>query len=383
MEENLLKKWPENGPDSIWTAGGIGTGYSSASVTEDAIYLTGLFDSVEFVSALDLNGNILWQTEFGPAWNVSFNHSRSTPTVVNGNVYVSSGLGHIACLDAKSGDIIWAFDAYTKFEGEWDIWGATESLVYHQDKVFYTPCGDKTTMVALDAYSGKTIWQSESLPDSSAYASPVLIKYKDRHMIIAVSSNYIFAVEPENGAIIWRKTYSEIDPPTEHPDNPLQNTNTPLYFDGQIYVTSGYDHVGVMYRLTEDGSDAELIWKDSTLDVHHGGVVLLDGYIYGANFINRGNGNWCCIDWHSGETMYEKEWICKGSVISADNMLYCYEEKRGNIALVEPSSEDFNIISSFRPTEAKWPHWSHPVIRDGVLYVRHKDVLMAYSIKDK
>jgi outer membrane protein assembly factor BamB len=381
FETDLLNSWPENGPDSLWAINGIGTGYSSASVTEDAIYLTGLFDTVEVVTAIDLNGNKLWQTEFGPAWNASWNHSRSTPTVVNGNVYVISGLGHIACIDSKTGKIIWGFDAYTKFEGEWDIWGVTESLLYHEGKVFYTPCGNKTTMVALDANTGETIWTSKSIPDSSAYASPVMIRYKENEMIVAVTSNYIFTVNPQNGDIIWKKTYSDIDPPLEHPDNPLQNTNSPLYHDGQIYVTSGYDHVGVMFKLNEDGTDADLIWKDSTLDVHHGGVVLVNGYIYGANFINRVNGNWCCIDWKTGKTMYEKEWFCKGSIISADNKLYCYEEKGGNIALVEPTSDDFKVISSFRPTEYRWPHWSHLVIRNGILYVRHKDVLMAYNIR--
>lgn len=272
-------------------------------------------------------------------------------------------------------------DAYSKFEGEWDIWGTTESLIYHEEKIIYTPCGHRTTMVALDANSGETIWESRSLPDSSAYASPVLINYKGREMIVAVSSNYIFTVDPKNGDIIWTKTYSAIDPPTEHPDNPLQNTNTPLYHDGQIYVTSGYDHVGVMYQLNEDGSDATLLWKDSTLDVHHGGVVLVDGYIYGANYLNRRHGNWCCIDWVTGETMYEEEWICKGSIISADQKLYCYEEKNGNIALVEATPNEFKIISTFQPTKTRWPHWSHLVIRNGTLYIRHKDVLMAYNIK--
>jgi len=380
-EKNLLTEWPESGPDSLWATGGIGEGYSSASVTEDAIYITGLFDSIEVVTALDLNGNKLWQTEFGRAWNASFNPSRCTPTVVNGKVYVISGLGDIACIDCKTGKKIWNFDAYKKFEGEWDIWGVTESPLYHEGKVFYTPCGDKTTMVALDANTGETIWKSKSLPDSSAYASPILIRYKKKEMIVAVTSNYIFTVNPHNGDIIWKKTYSEIDPPIEHPDNPLQNTNSPLYHDGQIYVTSGYNHVGVMFKLNEDGTDANLIWKDSTLDVHHGGVVLMNGYIYGANFVNRRDGNWCCINWETGETLYEKKWICKGSIISADNKLYCYEEKRGNIALVEPTTDDFKIISTFQPSKKRWPHWSHLAIKNGILYVRHADVLMAFDVK--
>jgi len=363
QEENLLEEWPNNGPELLWSVNGIGEGYSSASVTEDGIYLTGLIDTLEYVSALDLDGNQLWQTEFGPAWNASFAASRSTPTVINGKIYVVSGQGHLACLNSKTGDIVWKLDAYNKFDGEWDIWGIAESLLYHDGKIFYTPCGERTTVVALDAISGETVWESVSLPDSSAYVSPILINYGDREMIVSVTSNYIFTVDPENGDIIWKKTYSDIYPPVEHPDFPISNTNTPLYHDGQIYVTSGYNHVGVMFKMKEDGNDADMIWTDSTLDVHHGGVVLLNGYIYGANFLNSGNGNWCCIDWKTGETMYEIKWINKGSIIAADNRLYCYEEKTGNIALVEPAIDYFNIISTFRPIEKGWPHWSHLVIR--------------------
>jgi len=378
--ENLLEEWPENGPELIWSVDGIGQGYSSASVTDEAVYLTGLIDTLEFVTAIDLNGNQLWQTEFGPGWNTSFNASRSTPTVVDGYVYAIGGQGHIACLNSKTGDIVWKIDAYNKFEGEWDIWGVAESPLYHDGKIFYTPCGERTTLVALEAISGKTVWESTSLPDSSAYVSPILINHRDRELIVSVTSNYIIAVDPENGNIVWKKTYSDIQPPIEHPDFPISNTNSPLYHDNHIYVTSGYNHVGVMFKLNDDGNDADLIWTDSTLDVHHGGVVLLNGYIYGANWLNNGNGNWCCIDWNTGETKFEVEWINKGSIIAADNKLYCYEEKTGNIALVQPGTENLNIISTFRPLKKGWPHWSHLVIRNGVLYLRYEDILMAYDI---
>jgi len=257
-----------------------------------------------------------------------------------------------------------------------------ESILYHDGKVFYTPCGQKTTMVALDAESGSTVWESLSISDSSAYVSPILINYAGRDMIVSLTSNYIFAIDPENGTIIWKKAYSDIQPPEGNPYFRISNTNSPIYYEGHIYITSGYNHGGAMFKLSEDGSDADLIWTDSTLDVHHGGAVLLNGYIYGSNWLHNGNGNWCCIKWETGETMYESSWINKGSVIAAENRLFCYEEKTGHIALVEPNVDDFTIISTFRPFEKGWPHWAHLVIRDGVMYVRYKDVLNAYMIAE-
>jgi hypothetical protein len=136
-----------------------------------------------------------------------------------------------------------------------------------------------------------------------------------------------------------------------------------------------------MFKITNKGNDIEQVWVNADLDCHHGQVVRLGNYIYGANWINNQKGNWCCVDWTSGKTMYEKEWNTKGSISAADNMLYCYEERRGNFALVESSPDDFNIISSFRVTEGTGPHWAQPVIRNGVLYIRHGKVLMAYDIQ--
>jgi len=101
------------------------------------------------------------------------------------------------------------------------------------------------------------------------------------------------------------------------------------------------------------------------------------------NWLNNGDGNWVCLDWDSGETMYEKKWYNKGSIISADGMLYCYEEKKGNLALVKATPDDFALVSSFRITQGKGQHWAHPVISDGKLYMRHGDVLMVYNIKAK
>ena len=89
----------------------------------------------------------------------------------------------------------------------------------------------------------------------------------------------------------------------------------------------------------------------------------MDGYIYGANWLNNANGNWSCIDWNTGEKMWEEEWNCKGSVISAEGMLYIYDEKRGNVGLLDATSEKFDLVSSFHITQGdSGPFWAHPVI---------------------
>ena len=62
-------------------------------------------------------------------------------------------------------------------------------------------------------------------------------------------------------------------------------------------------------------------------------------------------------------------------------MLYCYDERRGAVALVRPNPAKFDIVSEFRITKGVGPHWAHPVIVNGVLYIRHGFALMAYKVR--
>jgi len=381
-EDGLLDNWPEEGPELLWFSDTIGYGFSSIAVTGDFVFATGILDTLEIITAFDLNGKFKWQIPYGNVWKGPYYPARSTPTVIDSLVYMISGNGEIACLRAISGEKLWSLDAYSKFEGHATMWGVCESPLILDDKLFYTCGGNRTTMVALNKHTGETIWESKSLDDSTAYVSPILIELDDKKIIANVSANYFFGVNADNGDILWKYKYSDLKWNQTHWYSPIINCNSPLYHDSKVFISKGYDHKAAMFEINENGNNIELLWIDTILDVHIGGMVLVDGYIYGANWIDNRNGNWCCIDWETGKIMYEKEWEFKGSIIYADSLLYCYEEKGGHIAIVEPDTNDFNIISSFKIDKGKGPHWAHPVIKNGTLYIRHGNVLMAYNLKN-
>lgn len=379
-EKNLLKSWPSDGPELLWVNDSLLPGHSSAAIAHNTIYTTGMDDSVDVVIALDMKGNIKWKTVYGLSWSKSYRDSRCTPIIEDKRLYVTSGLGEIACIDAITGNISWKLYAHDKFNGIYHKWGISESPLIFENKIFYTPGGEQTMMVALDKMTGETIWQTESLDDKPSYTSPLLIERNGYKYIVQVSTNYIFCVNPENGNILWKFNYGQFAGGDWRANILI---NTPLYHNNELFVTAGYDHKAVMLELfpPEDSMSVFFKWADTVLDVHHGGVVKLGDYIYGANWINNGNGNWVCLDWNTGKKMYETKWENKGSIIAADGMLYCYEEKRGNIALVEPTPEKFKIAGTFKVPYGKGPHWSHLVVKDGILYVRHGEALMAYDIK--
>ncbi len=385
-ESNLQKQWAEGGPDLIWYNDSLPKGYSSPAIGKDLIYLTGLVDSLDYLIAIDHKGMEKWRQPIGIGWIESYSDSRSTPTLDNDRIYVQSGTCIVACFDAKTGKEIWKVDAIRKFKGTWGVWGYSESLLIVNDKVLVTPGGDETTMVALDKMTGKTIWKTKSLKDKAAYVSPILIEQGGKQIAVNVLSHNVFGVDVEDGKVLFSHDYASIDNEVAEkvwPTASQINTNTPLYHNGELYVTSGYNHIGAKFKIADDLSKLELMWKDTVLDVHFGGAVLIDGYIYGSNWISNAKGNWCCINWETGKTHYEEKWKTKGNIIAADGMLYVYDEKRGNMGLVRPTPDKFDLVSSFRIKHGKGPHWGHPVIKDGVLYVRHANAIMAYNIQAK
>ena len=311
--------------------------------------------------AFDMNGYKQWETAYGRAWIESYPESRCTPTINDDRIYVTSGMLDAACIDAVTGKIIWSVKVNEKFEGSFGLYGKAESPLVFENKVLFTLAGNKTTMVALDKLTGETIWTSESLKDVSCYASPLLINRNGNNLIVGLTEKYIIGFSTQDGKILWKFDYGAYAV-----DNANEHANTPIFWDDGIFVSSGQDHSSVMLKLSEDGTSVTLGWTEKILDTHHGGDVRVEAFIYGSTWEKTGKRKWVCLDWYTGKTMYETDWISEGQIISAEGMLYCYEDRSGNIALVKADPTKFEVISSFKVPLGSGVHWSHPVINKGV-----------------
>lgn len=384
-ETGLLKEWPASGPEMVFETLDAGKGYSSPQVVGDRIYLTGLNEdeNKEVFQCYDLQGKKLYSTVYGNPWKDSYPEARTTPTVEGDKAYVISGSGEIVCLNIADGSIVWSVDGGTKYGRKTGNWGTSECPLVYDDKVIYSPCGDQTTMVALNKETGEEIWKTRSLGDKSGYVTPILITYNGKRQIISMNEAHAYGVNPDNGEIEWtfddwgpkhtgaRKMWDNIDP------------NSALFKDGKIFFCHGYDLNGFQLQLADDLKSVSVVWRNDVLDTHHGGYVLVDGVIYGTNWLNNNDGEWCAVDWNTGETIYNTKWSGgkgKGSIITADGMLYCYDERRGALGLVRPG-KTFDVVSEFRITKGSGPYWAHPTIANGILYVRHGEAFYAFKIK--
>jgi len=143
-----------------------------------------------------------------------------------------------------------------------------------------------------------------------------------------------------------------------------------------LFCMSAYGKGSVMLRLTNGGRNVEKVWELTELGHQTGHVMKFGDYIYGSGE----KMNWYCVDWQTGKIMYSDRTLAVGNIIAADGMLYIYSDK-GEIALVKPNPQKLDIVSKFNVTLGTEQHWAHPVIYQGVMYVRHGDSLMAYRIK--
>jgi outer membrane protein assembly factor BamB len=234
-------------------------------------------------------------------------------------------------------------------------------------------------MVAFNVNDGKVIWETVPMNQEPQYVNPKLIEYAGKKIIVTVMGTDILAVNAKDGKLMWKVDYAAANAAT---GRVMKNhAITPLFRDGCILIANGYNWVALKLKLSADGNSVEKVWENRNFDPQLGGVVLLGNNIFGSTHMSQPVDNWACVDWTTGTTLWYAKWYTRGSVISADGMLYLYEEKSGHVALVKPDPSKLDIVSEFQITKGEGPFWAHPVISKGRLFIRHGDVLMVYQIK--
>ena len=369
-EKGLLAKWPEGGPKLLWSVEGIGKGFSHVSVASDTVYVTGLAGKEGLLRAYALDGNLKWETNYGPEYSQTHPGARTIPTVCDGRVYVMSASGTLACFDTAKGKPLWSVKVFDRAEAKAIQWGYAESVMIDRNNVIVTPVGKKAAMMAFDRRTGHEVWASQPIKHESSFCSPLLVEHGKTRMIVTMTDRAVVAFAPEDGTFLWQHAYQ----------NPRQNHPvTPIYQDGMLYVTSGYGKGAICLQLAEDGRSVKQIWEQPKQDPVHGQAVLVDGYVYASSHQSIG-GKWSCVEFKTGKLIWQDACVGKGgSVIYADGMLYCYSED-GMVGLVRPSPEKCQVISTFKVPKGDGSHWAHLVVARGRLFVRHGDVLMCYDI---
>ena len=368
-ETRLMKSWPANGPELLWHYDGLGEGHSSVAIDKNKIYITGMTGSTGYLYIFDITGRLLNKIIYGDEWDVNYVGTRATPVINDGKIYLYSGTGDLICFDENKLDVIWKRNIFVDFESKNITWGTNESSLVIGEKIIATPGGKKHNIVALDKNTGELIWSTPAKGDLSAYCSPLYIDDQEIPLIVTHTAENIVGLEASTGKMLWSH---------ECKNRNSIHANTPVYANNKIFCAS-VDRGCTMLQLSDGGRKVEVVWEIPTFDNMMGAIVKVGGYLYGSDSGLKER-FWYCVDWETGEVKYKDSSLAVGVTIAADGMLYCYTQK-GEMALVKPNPEEFEIISRFPIILGTDVHWAHPVIHNGILYIRHGDTLMAYKIK--
>ena len=389
LETGLFDSWGANGPKLAWTAEGLGEGYASVSVAGNRIYTTGNSSDSQSAVAIDAtDGTVLWThpiTEGVPKH--SYDGSRSTPTIDDNRLYIVSSDGRIVCLQAEDGSEIWS-RSFQDWNGKlMSGWGFSESPLVDGDRVICTPGGKQGMMVCLNKITGEEIWaaalddsdldtEAANLNEGAGYASPVISNGGGVKQYIQLIGRGLIGVRASDGELLWN--YSRVG-------NKTANISTAIVDGDFVFASSGYNTGSGLLKLSADGNGGvnanEVYWLDARkLQNKHGGMTLVDGYIYCGH--GNGNGLPICVELATGEIAWGPERAeGKGetSLVYADGHLVLRRED-GTIILAKASSKTFEVVGTFKPAFQQKESWAHPVIAGGKLYLREQDKLMCYKL---
>ena len=376
-EKGLLQSWPEQGPKLLWEGGAVGEGFSSLAIADGRIFTMGDKNRQSHLFCLkQQGGSLLWSLKVGKSGG-NYSGTRCTPTVDGDLVYALGQFGDLVCAETASGRERWRKNLERDFGGKSGGWNYSESVLIDGENLLCSPGGDEMTAVALNKRTGAVVWKT-SLPGGgqSHYSSWVVSNAAGVKQYVRLFGGGTFGVAAANGRFLWR--YEKLGKNTA-------NIPTPIPFGDYIFTAAGYGKGGALLKLSREGGGvvAEEVYFNKELKNKHGGIVKVGDYIYG-DLDDRGS-PWCA-NVMTGEVQWRRDGGGQGGgsacVTYADGRLY-YRYQDGVMALVDSSPEGgFRQISSFKIPDGMKKSWAHPVVTGGLLYLRGRDKILCYDVRD-
>lgn len=372
QETGLLKQWPTNGPTTLWAISNLGEGFGSLAVKAERIYVQGTSETASAVFCLNqADGKTIWSTSLGPMLKQDRgNGPRSTPTLDGDRLYVLTENGDLACLRQRDGSAVWRKNILKEYGGENPGWLISESPLVDGNRLIVSPGGAKAGIVALEKMTGKEIWRAQELSDTTGYASCLAVDVGGVRTIMNFTANAAVGVRASDGKLMWRYNRAA---------NRTANCTTPVFADNKVFFSSAYGTGGALLNLTVANGEVQAQEAYFTRDMmnHHGGMVLVNGYLYGFS-----NEILTCLEFSTGKVMWKDRSVGKGSIAYADGMLYLLGEKQ-RVGLAEASPNGYVEKGRFAIQDLGRDTWAHPVVVGGRLYIRNQNTLTAYDVKAK
>ncbi|MBL9186507.1 MAG: PQQ-like beta-propeller repeat protein [Opitutaceae bacterium] len=366
-----------------WTAR-IGAGYSGPTVAHGRVYITDYLkdQATERVLCLDWKtGARLWEVAY-PCSYENFTYEagpRASVTVHDGRAYALGAAGHLHCLDAVSGKILWRRDLRTEYRIRMPRWGIAAHPIIEGDLMITQIGGaDDACVVAFDRKTGAERWKA--FGDEASYSPPIAIEQAGRRLIVIGLGYRLVAFDPASGALQWSHDQPKGSWPIAIP--------APAVVGDLLFYTTA--HAGShLLRLLRDRPAVEVVWErgrrprtDDTLSPVIPDPLLMNGLVIGV----QTDGELRCLDLMTGKRHWEtiepmpKAWHATMHLVRAGDSgdrAWIFTEQ-GNLILARLNAAGYHELARARllePTPEQGPRgrmvtWAHPAFAYRHIFAR-------------
>ncbi len=391
-ESGLVDHFPADTLSWKWSVP-LGAGYCGPTVALGRVYVMDRQvepNEVERVLCFDQQtGRELWTYVYACSYDgVSYTAGpRASVTVHDGLAYALGTVGHLHCLDATNGQVVWQRDLNRDYQIRMPTWGiAAAPLIFDDLVITHIGGRDGACLVALDKRSGEERWRA--LDDQASYSAPIVIRPGNDPVLVVWNGDAIAGLSPQNGEIYWRIPF----PPSRMPIG----VPTPVYEHRRLFVSSFYDG-SFMVQLGDTVRSAEKLWaaagpNERNTEALHCMIstpLMRDGFIYGVDSY----GELRCLDAATGRRIWEEQTATPRARWSNIHMVWQGDRvwmfnERGELVIGRLSPAGFQEISRAKliePTTAQLNQrggvcWSHPAFANRHVYARNDKQLVCASV---
>jgi outer membrane protein assembly factor BamB len=339
----------------------IGSAFSSFAAVKDRIYTCGMGDKQQILYCLNAdNGDVIWSKPFEKEYrNEHGDGTRATPTVHDGRVYILGAHGRLLCVDAENGSDIWDH----RFDKE-PTWGYSGSVLIEGDLAIATPGGESGSIAAFDRKTGKLVWKSG--PDLPGYAMPYPFTFEGRRYVVGFGGTSATIVEAATGKEAWRtawKTSYDV------------NAAMPIFHDGHLLLTSGYQTGAGLFKLSAVGDrlKGEEVWKSDVLLAKFQSCVLHDGFLYASD-----QKAFKCAEFMTGKERWSEPRVANGTLVLAEGNLFLLTEG-GELRIGKANPDGFSPTTTAKILDGRC--WSVLVLHQGRIYARNLERVVCFQLK--
>jgi outer membrane protein assembly factor BamB len=295
---------------------------------------------------------------------------RSTPTVIDGEVYSLGATGKLVCLDARTGKEKWP--AADILEDNANLkWGMSGSPLVFDEVVVVNP-GTQTaqaagTLAAYDRKTGKRLWSSGRA--SAGYSSPMLATLAGKRQILLLDGEGLSGYDPaDKGKVLWRYPW----PVQEN----INATQPVLLGDDRVLISSGYFVGSAALQIKQEGGKWTVaeVWRNKrSMRCKFSSPVLHGGYLYGLD-----EGTLVCVDAKTGERKWRGERYGHGQMLLTNGQLLITSED-GVLALVQAAPDGYRELNRLQAIDGRT--WNLPALAGGLALVRNHLEMACYDLK--